>query len=980
MGIYDSHMVGKIFCLLICRYWVNLVATASGVCHAQGDVCDFRALLNPFAHGPQRAILCHACIIQVTISLIISLISMHSAEVASVRDMTMYHPGRPHSESSRSVILCTPTMTIMLPKCQVSHAFFPGIRIGEASNPGPCARVAIVNPTALTNKEAMFKHLVEQQVTMLACSETSATAPVQHSFGYFMRTLGFSSLWSSPVQPHKIKLDDTQGLRGKAAGVSLRTVFPCRKPWTIMSDWTSSVRLLHAVVRLGSLWIQVVVIYGFASDNHHAHSQTNALFQQAIQMTEQLPLPSMILGDYNLDVHLLEKFPLLHEKGFVSLQQLHEQRTGVPFPATCKGATSPDTAILHPVIASRVQSIWVDQDGLFDAHKPVFVDISIPAEQVLTPKIRFPDTWVQFGIQAQDLDHVWNQQYTSAPRAQDLEAWGMKVEAVVDDAMLRETQLHPELQLPKKLPRSCKGRCKPGKITMCPVIPLAKNSRHGNYAPPNEPLSFQTRRMLKQLRRVESLRQRVLKHERQPANQRIYAQLTDEWRVIQDCHMQGQCFQLWVQNIPELGAWLRAVPDSHWLFDLQQFIRMKLESLLYAERQMQSHLAKLKHRHDVKDGSSRQAFKTVKAQCNPIFQHPVIDLQELAIPVQTTDNVVQCYVAKAMDFVDTEPVFVDNIPGYLVHKDEFAIHIQLPPGHEVSQDTCQVHQKVHVLTPHATADVLTKYWSQFWMKDDPWITEDLCPPPETDPMCQLLWRVLPKVDWSTWICPHTLSNWKAAIKHIHVNSSPGVDAINFHELRMIPDQLLQELIDIVLALGAFPNWSMMARTVPLAKHQGELTPGDSRPITILGSIYRVWARVSCHAITQHMMGILPKEITGLLPGRGSNKASYDQQWALESAKKHQKSLQGVTLDLRKCYNLMLRSKISWVFQILGIPRDLVVMWFTSIQQLTRYWSLLDFASTPVHSMAVCAGNDQCVPMLDHDPPTPSKGCFSFGLC
>eukprot|EP00438_Fugacium_kawagutii_P013143 Skav233647 [mRNA] locus=scaffold2779:724481:727663:- [translate_table: standard] len=174
---------------------------------------------------------------------------------------------------------------------------------------------------------------------------------------------------------------------------------------------------------------------------------------------------------------------------------------------------------------------------------------------------------------------------------------------------------------------------------------------------------------------------------------------------------------------------------------------------------------------------------------------------------------------------------------------------------------------------------------------------------------------------------------------------------------MLPDPCLQELLDIVMQWGHHPQWDMLARTVPLAKHTGRLKASDSRPITILSSLYRVWARVSCFSLVRHMMNSLPPQVAGLLPGRGALQAIYKQQWSLELAKRLRQSLQGVTLDLRKCFNLLNRQRLYQLFRQLGLPLQLIDCWYRSLTSLRRFWSLGDFSSRPVSSTTGCPEGD-----------------------
>eukprot|EP00438_Fugacium_kawagutii_P026374 Skav206095 [mRNA] locus=scaffold2150:239336:242452:- [translate_table: standard] len=150
---------------------------------------------------------------------------------------------------------------------------------------------------------------------------------------------------------------------------------------------------------------------------------------------------------------------------------------------------------------------------------------------------------------------------------------------------------------------------------------------------------------------------------------------------------------------------------------------------------------------------------------------------------------------------------------------------------------------------------------------------------------------------------------------------------------------------------------MLSRTVPLSKKQVCRSPADSRPITIISSIYRLWSRVTCSALVRHFHEDIPKQVTGLLPGRGAFAAIFNQQWAVEKAKSSHQCLQGITLDLTKCFNAINRSRLLTVLQLMGLPHSILHVWYLTLQSLTRYWDLSGFASEPCASTTGCPEGD-----------------------
>ena len=115
---------------------------------------------------------------------------------------------------------------------------------------------------------------------------------------------------------------------------------------------------------------------------------------------------------------------------------------------------------------------------------------------------------------------------------------------------------------------------------------------------------------------------------------------------------------------------------------------------------------------------------------------------------------------------------------------------------------------------------------------------------------------------------------------------------------------------------------MLARTVPIPKKE-VLTPENCRPITILATLYRLWGKVCARRCLQHFAQLMPRSITGMLPARGALTATYIMQTLLETQRKTDVNITGLTLDLRKCFNLLNRSKVQLLLHALGIPMKLV---------------------------------------------------------
>ena len=74
------------------------------------------------------------------------------------------------------------------------------------------------------------------------------------------------------------------------------------------------------------------------------------------EKAEAINLPTLFLGDFNMDVSQLDLYPELVSRGYMSLQELHRKMYQCDMPVTCKNATTPDTALVHPCLIPRLKS------------------------------------------------------------------------------------------------------------------------------------------------------------------------------------------------------------------------------------------------------------------------------------------------------------------------------------------------------------------------------------------------------------------------------------------------------------------------------------------------------------------------------------------------------------------------------------------------------------------------------------------------
>ena len=576
-----------------------------------------------------------------------------------------------------------------------------GIRIGEAKNPGPGYQkkrpktnevtFAITNPTSMMNKTTEFDDLVKNyEVQVISCSENSATSFIQKQMTKKFHTLGMGSIWSEPVQQQRQTVDGQQCLRGRAGGTSLHSLWPIRPAGQVPKavDFGRD-RLTHTIIQMGTLHVQVVVIYG-VTGSAKGHQDVNAeLMSAVIQMIQAFQLPSIIMGDFNVDVDTWEPADCLRMQGYLSLQQIHQKLYSKSMPPTCKGVTTPDTALIHPAIVDNITTIAVLPEDIFDTHRPVLFRFRTPWTQICMPKMRMPQTWISLPLDADDLQQVVNTACEDMNQPTDLTTWAELVEHTVDLALQKESQKYEEGSVPKRLPKKMRGRCVPRKIIQAPIWSPCKKAGSGDFNPELECYTIASKRMFKQIRRIQSLRRRLQRTQN-------YGEIWEStWVAIIRYRHKGLEFLLWALDTPELVPVPNDLPTDEWLLSAQQFLQHDLQHQLFHEHSV--HKAKLAMQHEIdrKYGQRKQAFATLRDQVNPPFNKVQRLENDIAIAVGTAkDAEYEIYVDNPSRFSKLDPLQINGHEAKITSFDQNFLTIKIISAHESLPEEVEINQMV----------------------------------------------------------------------------------------------------------------------------------------------------------------------------------------------------------------------------------------------------------------------------------------------
>ena len=822
-----------------------------------------------------------------------------------------------------------------------------GFRFGEALHPGPCDNgeeytFLITNPTSICQKAQIFKEVIyESGAHFVAVSETSATLAVQRHFTAQMNHLRWKSFFSAPAPPQKERLDHEASLRGRALGVAALSCLPIRNCCDgLPTIWENSLRLIHLVVSLGGVSIQVFVLYGLVAAHAGAMAYNNDLLMAVWSASKALPLPVVILGDFNTDLEKMSSAQFFFEHGFTSLQRKHVELYGNPMPPTCKESTSPDTALISPELAGMINRVQVHDHGLwFDTHHPVSFTLQMPTPPLKRWVLPRPAPLTDFFFTKEQITDAWNSRgHVDPPNS--FPDWAFSVEQTFDVAL---RQLPSGYGLPRKLPNRYKGRCKNVERKARPFSALMKPMRPGEFMPQHEIHSMRTLRITRQLRRIQSLVRHLRKFGQAPTESQAQL-LSREWNAIHTMWWDGCRFTWWIQQWPELWPTPADTPTLDWAYTLEQLVRFEVQKLIAADHDAWQLKQRYFQHQDRHHQTSRNAFRAIKGGSPQLTKLTSYTAQE-AIAVPKPDfSFVELWCEAPQDFHVHHPLLFADIPCRCLEQQTHFLIVSFGNDDADIPECGTLVQHAHHVEAAEIFEQLNAYWLPLWQRQDPDIQDDHVRQAEFE---DFLSHISPYIR-DLKVDVHGEAVWIQAVKDLNPRSAAGQDGVLAAELQLLPDQLILQLRDLANShVDGFPPVIMASRAIPVPKPVDVLTASSVRPITVISQIYRLWSRLVCRQILLQWAQVMPFDLTGLLPRRGAFEAAYQMQWAIESAEFAQVPCGGLTLDLCKCFNMISRQIGETTLLRLGLPKALFSQWKGSLARLSRRWEFSGQSSTSI---------------------------------
>ena len=194
---------------------------------------------------------------------------------------------------------------------------------------------------------------------------------------------------------------------------------------TLADEMLATSRIQHAIISVGVMQLQLVVIYGLPGTHSDSQDFNNRLLEQAIEATQALKLPVIIGGDFNTDPMQLPVAENLKNQGFRDLLQILREKLGLVMPPTCKDVTNPDNAVCCPKVQQWISDITVLQDQIFDAHKVVIFELRpFQKSSNYRTHMPLPKSWLSLPIDEDSLPSNYDSAVHRLGTPQTFEEWG----------------------------------------------------------------------------------------------------------------------------------------------------------------------------------------------------------------------------------------------------------------------------------------------------------------------------------------------------------------------------------------------------------------------------------------------------------------------------------------------------------------------------------------------------------------------------
>ena len=782
------------------------------------------------------------------------------------------------------VYIRTPRIFSML-----SQGFPPflGVRVGEALNPGPQHHWKL----QLRNIVSADCHVHELHKSTDDCivwSETAATDKMQIWIKKAAAKHGAFCSFSAPADARKLKDKITNG-RGASTGTLCYTASV--KQVSLHGLWTTDVwhssRISDSLLHFNRTQVRIISVYGYHSQIEGASGLNDRLFHAVFSQAMAFPTPTIVLGDFNTDVYQFESCQNAVNYGFVDVSAWWHALVHQEPPPTYRGKSRLDYIFCNPQAMRAVKSFSQDPMGYTD-HAALFITFD------------WEQNWNSFKWSfPYDLDSVPGllQRCAKSQMAPlfpvdaandcdtNLQAWVLSFESLAETVH----EANAGCPLAKPFFGRLKGKrvkVKPSRLTL---------SSDGDEMVQRQALTYRSQC----LRWVRELHHELLKHGSG------WGQAHNLWRKILKCKGFDGSFAQWILDNEVASMVPVRVPSVTWLSMVSERLRDEERLWFQAIRLQSINCYKQNMAEDFRKGGRRHAAAVKGGSTAP--------LHSLAVFRPVEVQRVRVNKGSPARLILKSPVAV--APGDALKLGKTMCQIQACTPEVITLDAPMKHDMYKGAAalvswstePAVVQEQVQTFWKQFWF-------------PEQQPDLQFVQDNIQHMP--------ALAPFDAAISFQPRITSPFA-AITYGPFGCVESAFMGPGVAVlVVCIVCF---------LILAKVDNPMVPADGRPITVLPTLYRLWAKIQTKKVLQSILPWLPQELYGSVPGKSAQEMTLDLQASIEYAVATGSTLTGLSLDLSKAYNTIDRNVLQILARRVGWPNNLICSYMGFLNGLQRHF-------------------------------------------
>ena len=194
------------------------------------------------------------------------------------------------------------------------------MRVGEAKNPGPSSTPWRLQLRNIVSANAHLDELIHGADSCIAWTETSATPATQQALRKLAKRWRSMCSTSAPAPTRNLKGIACMG-RGSSTGTLCYT--PKQRQQSLHRVWDSVIwatgRVSDSLLHMDGFQLRVIVVYGYHCKVPNSTGLNEQLFQSVHQQATDFQIPTMVVGDFNIDLQELEAWAFAQTKSFADV-------------------------------------------------------------------------------------------------------------------------------------------------------------------------------------------------------------------------------------------------------------------------------------------------------------------------------------------------------------------------------------------------------------------------------------------------------------------------------------------------------------------------------------------------------------------------------------------------------------------------------------------------------------------------------------